>query len=138
MILGLGIDILDKNRIAKVYKKFDKYFADKILSNTELELFDKNDDFEKKISFLSKRFSAKESLLKAIGIGMGRGVFLKDITLKNNELGKPELLLNNVAKKFIKNYYNSIDFDKIIFFVSLTDEKDLVNTVVVIDYDKTF
>ena len=140
MILGLGIDILDKNRVAKIYKKFDKYFANRILSDVEIELFSKIgvDDFDKKISFLTKRFSAKESLLKALGIGMGRGILLKDITLKNNKLGKPELFLNNVAKNFIKNYYNDIDFDKVIFFISLTDEKNLVNTAVVIDYDKTF
>ena len=140
MILGLGIDILDKNRVAKIYKKFDKYFANRILSDAEIELFSKIgvDDFDKKISFLTKRFSDKESLLKALGIGMGRGILLKDITLKNNKLGKPELFLNNVAKNFIKNYYNDIDFDKVIFFISLTDEKNLVNTAVVIDYDKTF
>lgn len=136
MILGLGIDLLEKNRIKKVYEKFDNFFAQKILSYEEVELFNLTNDFDKRVHFLAKRFSVKESFLKAVGIGIGRGILMKDITLKNNNLGKPELELNDNAKNFLTKLYNNIDYNKINFIVSVTDEKLLINTVVVLDYDK--
>ena len=67
---------------------------------------------------------------------MGRGILMKDITLKNNSFGKPELELIDRAKNFLIKYFNNIDYDKINFIVSITDEKLLINTAVIIDYDK--
>lgn len=137
MILGLGIDIIDKERVAKVYKKFDEIFVRRILSLEEIERFNSFNILSKKVHFLAKSFSVKESFVKAIGIGMGRGIFFPDITLKNDAAGKPEIFLNSIAKKFITNYYNGMDVEKIKFIVSTSDEKCLINTAVLIDYDKT-
>ena len=136
MILGFGIDLLEKNRIEKVYNNFNSNFVEKILSLEELSLFNEVEDYNKKIYFLAKRFSVKEAFLKAVGIGMGRGILMKDITLKNNSFGKPELELNNISRDFLIKYFNNIDYDKINFIVSITDEKLLINTAVIIDYDK--
>ena len=136
MILGFGIDLLEKNRIEKVYNNFNSNFVEKILSLEELSLFNEVEDYNKKIYFLAKRFSVKEAFLKAVGIGMGRGILMKDITLKNNSFGKPELELIDRAKNFLIKYFNNIDYDKINFIVSITDEKLLINTAVIIDYDK--
>ena len=136
MILGFGIDLLEKNRIEKVYNNFNSNFVEKILSLEELSLFNEVEDYNKKIYFLAKRFSVKEAFLKAVGIGMGRGILMKDITLKNNSFGKPELELNNISRDFLIKYFNNIDYDKINFIVSITDERLLINTAVIIDYDK--
>ena len=73
--------------------------------------------------------------LANVGIGMGRGILMTDITLTKNNFGKPEIVLNNNSKNFISQYYN-VDYNKIHFIVSVTDEKSLINTAVIIDYDK--
>ena len=135
MILGFGIDLLEKNRIEAVYNKFILVFLIKILSVKEIELFSNLENDSKKIAFISKCFSVKESFLKAVGIGMGRGILMTDITLTKNNFGKPEILLNENSKNFISKYYN-IDYKKINFIVSVTDERSLINTAVIIDYDK--
>lgn len=135
MILGFGIDLLEKNRIEAIYNKFSLVFLKKILSVKEIELFSNLENDSKKIAFISKCFSVKESFLKAVGIGMGRGILMTDITLTKNNFGKPEILLNENSKNFISKYYN-IDYKKINFIVSVTDERSLINTAVIIDYDK--
>ena len=135
MILGFGIDLLEKNRIEAIYNKFSLVFLKKILSVKEIELFSNLENNSKKIAFISKCFSVKESFLKAVGIGMGRGILMTDITLTKNNFGKPEILLNENSKNFISKYYN-IDYKKINFIVSVTDERSLINTAVIIDYDK--
>lgn len=135
MILGFGIDLLEQNRIESVYNRFGIAFLKKVLSTKEIELFSSLENNNRKIAFISKCFSVKESFLKAVGIGMGRGILMTDITLTKNNFGKPEILLNENSKNFISKYYN-IDYKKINFIVSVTDERSLINTAVIIDYDK--
>ncbi|MBO4956565.1 MAG: holo-ACP synthase [Rickettsiales bacterium] len=132
MILGVGIDLLDVNRIEKLFGKFDSNrFAEKILSKREMELFSNIGDISKKINFIAKRFSSKESVLKAIGLGLGRGIGLTDISVLNDILGKPEISFNESSMRFLENFYN-IDYKNIDFKMSVTDENNLVNTIVII------
>lgn len=132
MILGVGIDLLDVNRIEKLFSKFDSNrFAEKILSKREMELFSNIGDISKKINFIAKRFSSKESVLKAIGLGLGRGIGLTDISVLNDILGKPEISFNESSMRFLENFYN-IDYKNIDFKMSVTDENSLVNTIVII------
>ena len=132
MILGVGIDLLDINRIKRLFGKFDSNrFAGKILSKKEIELFNNIVDVNKKINFIAKRFSSKESVLKAIGLGLGRGIGLTDISVLNDILGKPEISFNESSMRFLENFYN-IDYKNIDFKMSVTDENNLVNTIVII------
>lgn len=131
MILGLGIDLLNKNRINNLLIKFKDKVIKKILSDKEILLYKDIINDDKKVSFISKRFSSKESFLKAIGIGLGRGITMKDITIINNELGKPNIIINQHCKNFLEKFYNK-NFDKIKIDISITDENNLVNTIVII------
>ena len=131
MILGLGIDLVDSNRIKKIFNKFGNKFLLKILSEEENMIFGKIEKINKKNNFLAKRFSAKESFLKALGIGLGRGIEFKDISILNNNYGKPEILLSEKAKKIIENLYK-IDIIEIKIHVSITDEKNLINVITII------
>lgn len=130
MILGIGIDLLDSNRINKITNKYNNKLALKILSKEEIIIFNKL-EADKKNNFIAKRFSAKESLLKALGLGLGRGIKLTDISIINNNYGKPEIKLNDKAKSIIENFYK-FDIIKIKFDISITDEKNLVNTITII------
>jgi holo-[acyl-carrier-protein] synthase len=77
----------------------------------------------------SKRYAAKEACAKALGTGLARGVFWKDIEVRNDKFGKPMILLHNKAlillKKLGKNLNHKID-------VSLSDEKNYAIANVII------
>ena len=97
MILGIGTDLILNSRVKKLYIKYGDRFVDKILSIDEKAAF-YNLKSSKKLNFLCSSFAAKEALVKAFGLGF-RGIYPTDISMKKNELGKPELIshkLDNV------------------------------------------
>ena len=114
-ILGIGIDIVDNNRIKKSIK--NKLFVDRIFSKNEIK---KSTKVKNKVSYFSKRFAAKESLSKAIGTGFRKNLNFKDISVVNNVLGKPEYKINKNVKKLI---YSKFKAKKIKIYLSLADEK---------------
>ena len=111
-LFGIGVDIVDIERIKKIYLKYDRKFAKKILSDNEIKNFDLS---KNKISFLAKRFAAKEAIGKAFGIGIMNGYLLKNISVDNDEYGKPIAKLNK--KKEFEKY-----IDKTIY-LTISDEK---------------
>lgn len=90
MIIGVGTDIVDVERIEKVYKKQGDTFAKRLLSDAELEEF-KNQLYPER--FLAKRWALKEAVSKALGTGIAQGVRFKDMTVAHQESGQPFLLL---------------------------------------------
>ena len=128
MILGIGIDLLNINRIQNIYDKFGNKFINRILAKDEIELYNKS---KNKINFLSKRFCAKEAFSKAIGIGIGRGIDMRDIIIKKDSLGKPSILLTDKGYTFIEKYYEK-ERTLIQFNISITDEPPYVNSFVII------
>ena len=111
-IFGVGIDIVEIQRIKETYSRYGERFARKILSNSELRNFYKN---KNKISFLAKRFAAKEAVGKALGVGIKNGSILKNIEIKNDLHGKPFVNINNIKK------LNMTEKKEI--HISLSDEK---------------
>ena len=111
-IFGVGIDIVEIQRIKETYSRYGERFARKILSNSELRSFYKN---KNKISFLAKRFAAKEAVGKALGVGIKNGSILKNIEIKNDLNGKPFVNINNIKK------LNMTEKKEI--HISLSDEK---------------
>ena len=111
-IFGIGIDIVEVERIKKIHQKYGEKFARKILSNDELKNFlkDKN-----KIHFLAKRFAAKEAVGKALGVGIRNGSILKNIEIKNDINGKPFVNIKDIEK------LNMTEKKEI--HISLSDEK---------------
>ena len=121
-IFGVGIDIVEVERIKKIHQKYGEKFARKILSNNELKNFlkDKN-----KIHFLAKRFAAKEAVGKALGVGIKNGSILKNIEIKNDINGKPFVNINDIEK------LNMTEKKEI--HISLSDEKkfSIANAVII-------
>ena len=111
-VFGIGIDIVELKRVDQIYSKYGDKFAKKILSNSELKNFQVSND---KISFLAKRFAAKEAVGKALGIGILNGILLKNIFITHDSLGKPLVKINNTKKL-------KLHLDKIIH-ISISDEK---------------
>lgn len=99
MIYGIGIDLVENNRMEKIINKWGTKFLTRIFSTGEIEYCGKHANSS---IHYGARFAAKESFLKALGIGLGRGVKLSDIEVINDENGKPVLVLCGEAKTQIK------------------------------------
>ena len=115
-ILGVGVDIVQNKRIKSSIKK--KPFVLKVFGKSEIKLSKKN---KNKSNFFAKRFAAKESFSKSIGIGFRNNLNFKDIQILNDPMGKPyykksKKISDIINKKFkVKNYE---------LFLSISDEKD--------------
>ena len=97
-IFGIGVDIVENNRFKKLIKK--KRFISRICSPKEIDNFKKKNN---KISYLSKRFSAKEALFKALGIH-NKLSFL-DVEVRNNMSGLPNFRIKGNSLKNLKFIY---------------------------------
>jgi holo-[acyl-carrier protein] synthase len=104
MILGIGIDIVQINRIQKIYSHFGQRFLDKYFHTYEIEEFNTLTK-GKQIPFLAKRFAAKEAVAKAFGTGFVGGVQLKQIYVFRTKSGKPEVRLDGDTAVFFETLY---------------------------------
>ena len=115
-ILGIGVDIIDNHRIKSLIKK--KSFVNRVYSKNEIFMSKK---IVNKTNFFSKRFAAKESFVKALGIGFRNNLNFKDIEINNDKLGKPYYLIKPKIKRLIKKINKVNNFE---LFLSISDEKD--------------
>ena len=93
MIIGLGTDIVELERIEKAAARFGERFAARILHPEELELWRKTPQ----TTFLAGRFAAKEALVKALGTGFSQGIWVSDILIRKGVNGEPVAQLSGVA-----------------------------------------
>ena len=99
-----GIDLLQVERIKKIYSHYKDKFLKKILTDLEIKQIKKNQQIYSKIA---GKFSAKEAVVKAMGTGFSDGIKIKDIEILNLENGKPTLNLHGKVKKRIGNIQSS-------------------------------
>ncbi|MBV1877239.1 MAG: holo-ACP synthase [Pseudomonadales bacterium] len=95
MIVGIGVDIVDTDRMDKSYRRFGDRFAEKILHQDEIQKYHAANN---KVSFLAKRFAAKEAVAKALGTGMRAGVHFRQICICNKKTGLPFVKLSAAAE----------------------------------------
>ena len=126
MIISNGIDIIDIRRIKKTINKYNFRFKKKCFHPTEIF---KSEKRLKSVESYAKRNAAKEACAKALGTGLARGVFWKDIEVQNNIFGKPQIKLHNNALKFLKKLTKNDDCS---IEVSLSDEKNYAIANVII------
>lgn len=97
MIIGVGVDIVQVDRIAKNIEK--QKFLDKIYTNGEKEYLMKKNFSHQTAAGL---FAAKEAVSKSLGTGI-LGFSITDIEIIKDEFDKPEILLHNNALKIAEN-----------------------------------
>jgi len=127
MILGIGSDITDVRRIAKVIERHGDRFLDRIFTATERARADKR---RNRVETYAKRFAAKEACAKALGTGLRAGVWWRDMGVVNLASGRPTIELTGGAKRRLqaitpKGYEARID-------VTITDEGPMAHAFVVI------
>ena len=125
-ILGIGTDLVDISRVHKLLEK-NKTFKKRIFSIKEIKYCESK---KNKTACYSKRFAAKEAFVKALGIGISRGVSFNEISINNNKNGAPYIELIGKTKKIVKNLNNN----KNKIYLSLSDEKKYALAMVVISY----
>ena len=130
MIITNGIDIIDIRRIKKTIEKYGNKFKSRCFSVGEIQRSEKK---LRSAESYAKRYAAKEACAKALGTGLARGVFWKDIEVYNDKYGKPKIKLHKNALKFFqkitKNSNASIE-------VSLSDEVNYAIANVIIYENK--
>ena len=100
MIIGIGNDLINIERIERTLNKFGNRFTNRVFTEVEIK---KSEKRLKRAASYAKRFAAKEALTKALGTGLSNGVYLKDIGVVNNKYGKPSINLTGGAKKRLNN-----------------------------------
>jgi len=87
MMKGLGLDLAELDRIKTLWDKYGQKFAQKILTNQELEQLPKKNPVPR----LAALFAGKEAAVKALGTGFADGVHFKCIEILHAQNGKPEI-----------------------------------------------
>ncbi|HVT23139.1 MAG TPA: holo-ACP synthase [Rhizomicrobium sp.] len=127
MIIGLGSDLIDIRRIEKTLERHGERFMGRIYTEIERK---KSDGRVQRAASYAKRFAAKEACAKALGTGLRKGVFWRDMGVVNLPGGKPSLKLTGGALKRLQEitppgYEALID-------LSITDDFPLAQAVVII------
>ena len=125
MIKGTGADVLEKQRIERLFYSYGKKFVRRILTDKEIKELDKKNNDIKKISYLSNNFACKEALSKALGLGVSEGITYKDLEILRDKKGAPKINLSERANNKAQN----LGFSK--FFVSISDTQKLTFAIVV-------
>lgn len=94
MILGIGNDIIDIRRIERALERFGDRFLDRVFTPLERA---KSDRRAARAASYAKRFAAKEACSKALGTGLRRGVYWRDMGVVNLPSGRPTLALTGGA-----------------------------------------
>ena len=94
MIIGLGSDLIDIRRVEKSLERFGDRFVRRVF--TEIEQA-KSDRRRLRAASYAKRFAAKEACAKALGTGLSKGVFWRDMGVVNLPGGKPTMHLTGGA-----------------------------------------
>ena len=128
MILGVGTDLVNIERIRKALDRFGDRFEKRVFSKLEIQRSRKKYDPS---SSYAKRWAAKEACSKALGIGLRMGISWKEMHIVNLPSGKPELVIEGKAKDFLIDMTPSGYTAKI--NVSLTDDFPWAEATVIIE-----
>lgn len=112
MIIGIGIDIIEIERIAKSIERLS--FQKKVFSPDELKTCA---EFKNQAECLAGKFAAKEAFMKAIGMGIRQEIWFTQIEVLNRDTGQPWIRLNSQALHRLeelqaKNIHLSISHNK--------------------------
>ncbi|TWT05817.1 holo-ACP synthase [Reyranella sp. CPCC 100927] len=100
MIIGIGSDLVDIRRIDKTLQRHGERFVDRCYTEVERKRSDGRAD---RAASYAKRFAAKEACSKALGTGLRRGVYWRDMGVVNKPSGKPTMLLTGGALKQLQS-----------------------------------
>lgn len=128
MIIGVGSDLIDIRRIEKTLERHGQRFIDRVYTPVEQT---KSERRKQRAASYAKRFAAKEACAKALGTGLSRGVFWRDMGVVNLPSGAPTMQLTNGAAKRLSAIIPSGYTSRI--HVTITDDFPLAQAFVIIE-----
>ncbi|HHN67707.1 MAG TPA: holo-ACP synthase [Thermopetrobacter sp.] len=128
MIVGIGTDLVDARRIARLLERHGQRFLDKVFSEEERALAAACAD---PAPLLARRFAAKEAAAKALGSGFRDGVGWRDISTGRDDLGRPCLTLSGGAAARLERKLPA--GMRPVLHVALSDEPPYAQAMVVIE-----
>lgn len=99
-IKGIGSDVVEIDRVRKLYDRFGENFLHRILTDEERAYCKKHAD---PVPRIAGRFAAKEAVVKALGQGFGEKISWQDIAILPSKNGKPEVALSPRLQKTFGN-----------------------------------
>jgi holo-[acyl-carrier protein] synthase len=135
MIIGIGSDLIDIRRIEDTLARHGERFINRCFTDVERRRSERKSNAKMgRAASYAKRFAAKEACAKALGTGMRRGVFWKDMGVVNRPSGEPTMALTGGAADrlaaLIPPGYRPV------IHLSLTDETPLAQAFVIISAEK--
>jgi len=124
LIFGIGTDIVQIDRVESVYRRFGERFVTRLLLPDEFLEFEAT---TRKVRFLAMRFAAKEAIVKALGTGFGHGVWIRDIGVKHNDWGRPDVIYSERGRAVCAR----LGVDR--GYVSLSDEAGMAVAFAVVE-----
>ena len=128
MIIGLGSDLVDIRRIEKTLERHGQRFIDRIFTPVEQAKSERRGPT--RAASYARRFAAKEACSKALGTGLKRGVFWRDMGVVNLKSGQPTIALTGGAARRLAEIVPSGMAGHII--VTITDDYPLAQAIVII------
>ena len=128
MIVGIGSDLCDIRRIDKSLERFGERFTHRIYTEVERARSERKAD---RAASYAKRFAAKEACAKALGTGIRRGVFWRDMGVANLRSGAPTMALTGGAAERLAELTPA--GMKSVIHLSLTDDHPYAQAFVIIE-----
>jgi holo-[acyl-carrier protein] synthase len=123
MIFGIGIDVLQAQRMKDSYARFGAHLLNRLLLPQERAQFERT---RRPDRFLAMHFAAKEAIVKAMGTGFAHGVWIRDVGTVQNKWGKPEVIYSARGDRLRRKMGIGEGH------ITLTDEAGLVVAVAVL------
>ena len=128
MIVGIGSDLIDIRRIEKSLSRFGGRFTHRCFTEIERQ---KSDRRKLRAASYAKRFAAKEACSKALGTGLSKGVFWRDMGVVNLPGGQPTMQLTGGAAERLESLMP--DGHEPSIHLTITDDFPLAQAFVIIE-----
>lgn len=128
MILGIGTDLANIDRIQGTLDRFGDRFRNRVFTERELAKAARRKD---EAGTLAKRWAAKEACSKALGTGLAMGISWRDMAVSNLRTGQPVMAVTGWAKDRLDEM--TPDGHTAIIHVTLTDDHPWAQAFVVIE-----
>ena len=128
MILGIGTDLANIERIEGTLERFGDRFRNRVFTDIEQRKAERRKDT---VGTYAKRWAAKEACSKALGTGLRMGIAWKDMSVVNLRSGQPTMALTGWAAERLASM--TPDNHRAVIHVSLTDDHPWAQAMVVIE-----
>jgi holo-[acyl-carrier protein] synthase len=120
MIYGIGVDLIEIERIEAAAARHGERFAQRILGPGEIARYRARAarSATRGIAFLATRFAAKEAVSKALGLGMRMPMTWRSVEILNDPSGRPVAVAHGALREFI-------EAKRLRLHVSVTDERTM-------------